>query len=96
MKTTAWEKLTAFMGSVGHMHWLILLFIINNNDNDKKYLLYLNRVAKCHGYDGYIRVKNWKVGVKSLGEYTHLQNKVLFWVNLCKSYMKICLQTSII
>ena len=25
------------------------------------------RVAKCHGYDGYIRVKNWQVWVKNLG-----------------------------
>ena len=41
----------------------------------------LLRVAKCHGYGGYIRVKNWKVGVKSLGEYTVFQNQVLFWVN---------------
>ena len=24
-------------------------------------------VGKCHGYDGYIRVKNWGVGVKNLG-----------------------------
>ena len=41
-----------------------------------------NRVAKYHGYGRYIRVKNWKVGVKSLGEYTVLQNQVLFWVNV--------------
>ena len=39
------------------------------------------RVAKCHGYGGYIRVKKL-VGVKSLGEYIVLQNQVLFWVNL--------------
>ena len=26
--------------------------------------------------------KNWKVGVKSLGEHTDLQNQVLFWENL--------------
>ena len=31
-------------------------------------------VAKRHGYGGYIRVKNWKVGVKSLGEHTVLKN----------------------
>ena len=33
-----------------------------------------HRFAKCHGYGVYIRVKNWKVGVKSLGEHTVLQN----------------------
>ena len=37
-----------------------------------------SRVVKCHGYGGYIRVKNWKVGVKSLGEHTVLKNLVLF------------------
>ena len=42
------------------------------------------RVVKCHVYGEYIRVKNWKVGVKSLGEYTELQNQVLFLVNLSK------------
>ena len=30
--------------------------------------------------------KNWKVGVKSLGEYKVLKNQVLFWVNLSNSY----------
>ena len=30
--------------------------------------------------------KSWKVGVKSLGEYTVLQNHVLFWVNLSNKY----------
>ena len=34
------------------------------------------RVAKCHRYGGYIRVKTWKVGVKSLEECTVLPNQV--------------------
>ena len=42
----------------------------------------VGRVAKCHGYGGYIRVKNWKVGVKCPEEYKVVQNQVLFWVNL--------------
>ena len=48
--------------------------------------LILSRVAKCHGYGGYIRIKNWKVGVKSLGEYTVLPSQVLFLVNLSNQY----------
>ena len=47
---------------------------------------YLARVAKYHGYGGYISVKNWKVGVKSLGEYPVLQNQVSIWVNLSNLY----------
>ena len=30
--------------------------------------------------------KNWKVGVKSLGEHLVLQNQVMFWVNLSNLY----------
>ena len=44
------------------------------------------RVAKCHEYGGYIRVKKWKVGEKSLGEYTVLQIQPLFWVYLSNYY----------
>ena len=31
--------------------------------------LYSSRVAKCHGYDGYIREKYLEVGVKSMREH---------------------------
>ena len=44
------------------------------------------RVAKCHRYDGYNRVKKWKVGVKSLEEYTVFQNQVLIWIDLINWY----------
>ena len=50
----------------------------HGSDSAGQAYLDLSRVAKCHGYGGYIRVKNWKVGVKSLGEQTVLQNQVLF------------------
>ena len=35
---------------------------------------FTTRVAKCHGYDGYIRVKILASWGKSLGEHTILQN----------------------
>ena len=34
----------------------------------------IGRVAKCHRYDGYIRVKILASWGKSLGEHTILQN----------------------
>ena len=37
-----------------------------------------NRVGKCHGYDGYIRVKKWAVGVKSLGGQNNYQKQAIF------------------
>ena len=46
-----------------------------------------NRVAKCHGYDGYIRVKILASWGKSLGEHTILQNEAFFGGdlhNLCE------------
>ena len=36
------------------------------------------RVAKCHGYDGYIRVKILASWGKSLGGHTILQNEAFF------------------
>ena len=39
-----------------------------------------NRVAKCHGYDGYIRVKILAGWGKSLGEQTIWQNQAFFGV----------------
>ena len=44
------------------------------------------RVAKCHGYGGYIRVKKLEGWGKSLEEHTVLQNQVLFWSNLSNYY----------
>ena len=41
-----------------------------------------NRVAKCHGYDGYIRVKILAGWGKSLAEHAILQNQALFWEDL--------------
>ena len=35
----------------------------------------LNRVAKCHGYDGYIRVKILAGWGKSLGEHAIWKNQ---------------------
>ena len=35
------------------------------------------RVGKCHGYDGYIRVKKWPVGVKSLGGQNNYQKQAI-------------------
>ena len=35
----------------------------------------INRVANCHGCKVYIRVKNWPVGVKSLGGPKNSKNK---------------------
>ena len=40
------------------------------------------RVAKCHGYGGYIRVKILAGWGKKSGRKTVLQKQVLFWVNL--------------
>ena len=37
-----------------------------------------SRVAKCHGYDGYIRVKILASWGKSLGEHTSLKNEAFF------------------
>ena len=37
------------------------------------------RVAKCHGYNGYIRVNFLASLGKSLGEHTILQNEAFFW-----------------
>ena len=45
-----------------------------------------HRVAKCHGYGGYIRVKKLASWVKSLEEYTVLQKQVLFWIDLINWY----------
>jgi len=45
------------------------------------------RVAKCHGYDGYIRVKILAGWGKSLGEHTILPNEAFFGGdlhNLCE------------
>ena len=41
-----------------------------------KYCQTTHRVGKCHGYDGYIRVKT--VGVKSLGSQNYCQKQVIF------------------
>ena len=38
-------------------------------------VLHSNRVLECHRYDENIRVKNWRVGVKSLVERAILQNQ---------------------
>ena len=46
------------------------------------YLYSMYRFVKCHGYDGYICVKNSLCGVKSLGEHAILWN----WA----SFGKIC------
>ena len=43
------------------------------------------RVAKCHGYDGYIRVKILASWGKSLGEHTILPN---FLEEICTIYVK--------
>ena len=46
-----------------------------------------DRVAKCHGYDGYIRVKILSVGVKVWENTQIWQNQVLFGedlYNICK------------
>ena len=40
------------------------------------------RVAKCHGYGGYIRVRKLEGWGKKSGRKTVLQKQVLFWVNL--------------
>ena len=42
----------------------------------------MNRVAKCHGYDGYIRVKDWQVCVKKLGG-PKLSKTIHFLEDLC-------------
>ena len=41
-------------------------------------ILNISRVAKFHGYDGYIRVKILASWGKSLGEYTILPNEAFF------------------
>ena len=41
-----------------------------------------NRDAKCHGYDGLIRVKILASWGKSLGEHTILKNETFFGGNL--------------
>ena len=43
------------------------------------------RVVKCHGYDGYIRVKILAGWGKSLGEHPILQNQA-FLGNICTQY----------
>ena len=46
------------------------------------------RVAKCHGYDGYIRVKILAGWDKSLGKHPIWPNQAFFWENLynvCKT-----------
>ena len=49
------------------------------------------RVAKCHGYDGYIRVKILASWGKSLGEHTILKMKP-FLEEICTTYVKcLCL-----
>ena len=50
------------------------------------------RVAKCHGYDGYIREKVLRSGVKSLEEQENLQNLAIFVENL-KILRKNCVKT---
>ena len=44
-----------------------------------------SRVAKCHGYDGYIRVKILASWGKSLGEHTILPNCL---EEICTIYVK--------
>ena len=46
--------------------------------SDQNFNLVRPRVAKCHGYDGYIRVKLLASWGKSLGEHTILQNEDFF------------------
>ena len=51
------------------------------------YILQLGRDAKCHGYDGLIRVKILASWGKSLGEHTILKNEAFFGGelhNLCE------------
>ena len=55
-----------------HEHGKLKKVRKNRNAVDK----YRNRVAKFHGYDGYIRVK--KLAGKSLAENAILQNKAFF------------------
>ena len=43
-----------------------------------------NRVAKCHGYDGYIRVKILADWGKNLGEHAIQQNQPFFWGRFVK------------
>ena len=50
----------------------------------------MNRVAKCHGYDGYIRVKIFRGWAKKSERKRNLANSSLFWEdlnNLCKIYV---------
>ena len=44
------------------------------------------RVAKCHGYDGLIRVKILASWSKGLGEHTILQNEAFFGTDLHNLY----------
>ena len=51
----------------------------------------LSRVAKCHGYDGYIRIKILASWGKSLGGQTILQNEA-FLEEICSIYLTfLCL-----
>ena len=42
----------------------------------------MHRIAKCHGYDGYICVKILAVWGKSFGKQPILQNQAFFWEDL--------------
>ena len=51
----------------------------------------MDRVAKCHRYDGYIRVKYWQVGVK-FWENTLFYKMKPFLEEICITYVKcLCL-----
>ena len=50
-------------------------------------VLVISRVAKCHGCNGYIRVKILAGWGKILGKHSILQNKALFW-KICTVFIK--------
>ena len=45
------------------------------------------RVAKCHGYDGFIRVKKLASWSKKFGKTEKLAKTSNFWEDLCKQNM---------
>ena len=53
------------------------IYVSNDTDTDACTMLPI-RVAKCHRYDGYIRVKILAGWGKSLGEHAIWQNQAVF------------------
>ena len=69
------------LGWIG-VRWKLIFEIRFGFGSDMDLKALLSRVAKCHGYDGYVCAKNWQLVVKSLEKQKNLVKSSHFWEDL--------------